>query len=388
MEKLSNITETLRSWLFTSVGSDNLIYNTCWEDPRIDRKLLQLDSNSNIVMLTSAGCNALDYLLDDVQEIHCVDANPTQNALLEFKKALFKNKNYQLLWDFFGQGHTQAAELVYQQKLRHLLPVQSQQFWDQHIYNFIPKPSQPSFYFSGTSGKVALTINNYIHRKKLKQLVDKLLNAESLEEQSYYYKEIEPRLWNDVVEWLIQQQATLTMLGVPRIQRQMIEDEHRDGLAGFIRQSLRHVFTDLPLCDNYFWRVYLTGSYARNCCPNYLLEKHFETLYQSIDRVNTHTSTLLSFLKQNPGTYSHFVLLDHQDWMAYSQSKLLAKEWKQILKNATSGSRILFRSAGSSLSFLPNFVFQEVEFQPDLTKKVHQKDRVGTYESTHLGIVR
>jgi S-adenosylmethionine-diacylglycerol 3-amino-3-carboxypropyl transferase len=388
MKKLSNITENIRSWLFNSVVSDNLIYNTCWEDPRIDRQLLQLDSNSKVVMLTSAGCNALDYLLDDVQKIHCVDANSTQNALLEFKKSLFKNKNYQQLWDFFGKGQKQDAELFYQQKLRHFLPDLSQQYWDRQIRNFVPKPNHPSFYFSGTSGQIVLKVYNHIQRKGLKKLVIKLLNANSLEEQTYYFEEIEPQLWNDVMEWLIQQRATMTMLGVPRNQRQMIEDEYQDGLLGFIRQSLRHVFTELPIHDNYFWRVYLTGSYSYNCCPNYLLKQHYETLSQSINRIDTHTSTLLAFLRQNPGTYSHFILLDHQDWIAHTHPTLLEEEWKQILDNAKSDSRILFRSAGSSLDFLPNFVSREVEFQPTLTKKAHQKDRVGTYESTHLGIVQ
>ena len=39
-------------------------------------------------MLTSAGCNALDYLLDGPAEIHAVDVNFRQNALLELKAAV------------------------------------------------------------------------------------------------------------------------------------------------------------------------------------------------------------------------------------------------------------------------------------------------------------
>lgn len=388
MEKLSNIVENLQVRLLKSVVGNQLVYNTCWEDPRIDRQLLQLNSDSKVVMLTSAGCNALDYLLDDVREIHCVDANPTQNALLHFKKALFKNKSYQLLWDFFGEGQKQGAELIYQKKLRHFLPRQSRQYWDQQILNFAPGSTLPGFYFSGTSGKVAMTIYNYIRRKGLEQIILKLINADSLQEQTYYFEEVEPQLWNSVLEWLIQRRATMAMLGVPETQQQMIEGEYQNGLLGYIRQSLRHVFTNLPLHDNYFWRVYLTGSYTKDCCPNYLLEDNFEILSKKINRINTHTSTLLKFLKEHPGSYSHFVLLDHQDWLAHDCPELLANEWKQILNNAKTGSRVIFRSAGPSLDFLPGFVFDEVDFHPELTEKIHQKDRVGTYESTHLGIVQ
>ena len=68
--------------IFNRVHGTNLVYNTCWEDPRLDRQMLNLQSDSRLVMITSAGCNALDYLLDGPAEIHAVDMNPRQNALL------------------------------------------------------------------------------------------------------------------------------------------------------------------------------------------------------------------------------------------------------------------------------------------------------------------
>jgi len=388
MKKLSNLVEHIQHRFFTSVISNNLVYNTCWEDPRIDRELLQMDTKSKVVMLTSAGDNALDYLLDEVQTIHCVDANPAQNALLELKKALYTHNNYSLLWDFFGDGQKQGADLIYRQHLRPLISKEAQSYWDKHIDSFIPTSSRPSFYFSGTSGKVALMIYRRIKRKGLQASVHKLLNAKSLEEQSYYFEEIEPQIWNTFSKWLIRQHATMTMLGVPATQQNMIRNEYQDGLLQFIRKALRTVFTKLPINDNYFWRVYMTGSYTRDCCPNYLRRKHFDKLHQLVKTLQTHTTTLLDFLKRHPGNYSHFILLDHQDWMADARPDILAEEWQQILDNSAQGARILFRSAGSSLSFLPDFVFEAIEFNPEITQAAHQKDRVGTYESTHLGIVQ
>ena len=73
--------------IFHHVHGGQLIYNACWEDPRIDRALMRLDGDSRVVMITSAGCNALDYLLDGPAEIHAVDVNYRQNALLELKRA-------------------------------------------------------------------------------------------------------------------------------------------------------------------------------------------------------------------------------------------------------------------------------------------------------------
>lgn len=47
--------------VFNLVHGNNLVYNTCWEDPRLDRVALELTPGDNLLVITSAGCNALDY---------------------------------------------------------------------------------------------------------------------------------------------------------------------------------------------------------------------------------------------------------------------------------------------------------------------------------------
>ncbi len=69
-------THAIHDAIFKRVHGSNLVYNTCWEDPRLDRQMLNLQPDSRLVMITSAGCNALDYLLDEPAEIHAVDVNP------------------------------------------------------------------------------------------------------------------------------------------------------------------------------------------------------------------------------------------------------------------------------------------------------------------------
>lgn len=388
MNVLSDIVEKLRDQLFKSVVSNNLVYNTCWEDPRLDREMLQLSNQSEVVMLTSAGCNALDYLIDDPKHIFCIDKNPVQNALLQLKQALIKNGNPSLLWSFFGCGQKEGAEMIYNQDLRKYLSPRAQTYWDDHIHYFSPYSSESSFYFRGTSGKFALMIRNRIRRKGLYGDIKKLLNARTLEEQAYYFNEIEPLLWNGFQRWLLSRNAVLSMIGVPSNQRQIIEREYSEGILHYIRKSLRKVFTEIPIQDNYFWRVYLTGSYTSDCCPNYLKEEYFDTLQSRVNRVETHTSTLSEFLKRNPGTYSHFVLLDHQDWMIGQNPKLLAREWEYILRNAVPGTRILFRSVAPEADFIPSFARKKLNFACSLTDHLHFQDRVGTYESTHLAIVQ
>lgn len=84
-------TATLRDKLdqkiFDAITSRSLVYNTCWEDPAVDRRALALGADDTVLVITSAGCNALDYALQAPRRIFAVDANPRQNALLQLKLA-------------------------------------------------------------------------------------------------------------------------------------------------------------------------------------------------------------------------------------------------------------------------------------------------------------
>lgn len=378
----------IRDWVFNKVHSTNLVYNTCWEDPRCDRELLQFNSDSKVVMITSAGDNALDYLLDQPDTIHCVDVNPRQNALLQLKIACFREGDKEDLFQLFGKGKHPAIRKTYRDKLRRHLPEYAQDYWDKNLNFFSTKGVRKSFYHYGTAGTFAWMASRYLKtRKKLYRQVHQLFEAESLEEQTKIFNEIEPRLNNKLLEFFVNRHLTMCLLGVPRSQQELFMDEYRNGALGFITECLRKVFTQLPIQENYFYRLYFYGTYTRDCCPEYLRPANFEKLAAQVDKIQNHTTTISSFLRDNPGPYSHFILLDHQDWLAANDIEALEEEWRHILDNSRSGTKILLRSAAKEVDFFPDFVLDRVTFEKDLTAKTHQKDRVGTYASVYLAIV-
>lgn len=379
-----------RDWIFKNVHGSNLVYNICWEDPRCDRQVMNIDENSQIVMITSAGCNALDYLLDNPKQIHCIDLNSRQNALLEFKKALFTHSSYKELYNYFGEGMHPNAEKVYQNQLRPHLPAYAQDFWDKKINYFTGKNAKKSFYFRGSSGTLAWIFVKYMKaRKQLYKRVENLMAAKNLEEQAYWYNQVEAKLFNKAVLWTFSNHIALAMAGVPRAQRRLISEEYPGGVGEFMVNCVRHVFTKIDIKDNYFWRVYIDGHYTKNCCPNYLVEANYETLRARVGNIKTHTTSLAQFLKDNPGEYSNYVLLDHQDWLAAHDVPALEEEWQLILKNSRPGTRILMRSAAIRIDFFPAFVMEKVEWIPqEELKTIHKQDRVGTYGSVYVGIVK
>lgn len=141
------------------------------------------------------------------------------------------------------------------------------------------------------------------------------------------------------------------------------------------------------MSDNYFWRVYLTGCYTSGCCPNYLKRENFNQLQARIATIQTYNCTLAEFLQRHPGPYTHFVLLDHQDWLAWHKPEVIEQEWRLILKSSQPGSKVLLRSAVHEVNFLPDFVKASLRFYPELTASLHHRDRVGIYSSLYLGEV-
>lgn len=381
--------------IFKHVHGNNLVYNTCWEDPRLDRVALDLGPDDNVLVITSAGCNALDYALCSPNHVYAVDMNYRQNALLELKQAGIRGLEFEDFFKMFGDGRLPGVREIYRQKLRKHLSGPSQIYWDKYIRFFDSK--RTPFYFRGTSGAFAKWIKFYTdYVRGLRPHLDAALNAKTLEEQrSIYETKLKDKFWTGLIRFFMDRDTTLSMLGVPKAQRKQIETQYRGGVVQFIEDCVEAVFARLPLADNYFWRVYMTGSYTRQCCPEYLKPDNFQRLKAGlVDRVTTHTDSVQAFLERHKGRISRFVLLDHMDWLADKLFPILELEWQSILDRAAPGTRILWRSGGLRTDFLEQVQVQVdgrlrhlpelLNLNPDLASELHKKDRVHTYGSFYI----
>lgn len=385
------IAHTFNEKVFRQIHGNSLVYNACWEDPQCDRKLLNLNEESRVVMLTSAGCNALDYLLDGPAAIHCVDINPRQNALLHLKLAMFQGTDHDTLFRFFGNGAVKKARETFNDTLRWHIPENySVGFWDRNLHYFSARGLRKSFYWHGSSGTVAWIIRQWLlSRPEAARLTRRLLESKDTAEQLEWYEQLEPLFLNRFVQWLVQQHLVQSMLGVPKSQQHLAAAIFPDGLFGYIRQCLRHVFTRLPMTDNYFWKCYFFGQYEPDCCPNYLKAENFDTIRERSSRIGAYNGSLSAFLSSNPGKYTHFVLLDHQDWLAARRRRpALEEEWRLIFENAAPDAKVLFRTASFEANFLPEFVHERVQFDKEAAAWSQANDRVGTYAGTWIGTIR
>ena len=389
-----------RDRLFGELLQRNLVYNTCWEDPALDRVALNLEPRDRVAMITSAGCNALDYLLAGAGEVNAVDMNPTQNALLELKVAAIRSLSFPEFFQLFGKGRSPAARAMYHDAIRGNLSSRGRQYWDRSISFFEGRRPLQSFYYRGSSGFFARAAVFFARvLRRLRAPLDDLLHAGDIAEQERIYRtRIRDRLWTPWLRWILSRKTTLHLVGVPEPQYREITTQYPGGIVQHIRDSLETVLTRLPLRDNYFWRVYLQGHYTEDCSPEYLKPENFALLKGGLlDRLKIHTSTMTEFLRRSEPGFTKLVLLDHMDWLSWKYPRALADEWEAILDKA-GGARVLFRSGGLNVSYLDPLpvrwmgrkirLGRLLEYDWDLAEALHETDRVHTYGSFYIADIR
>jgi S-adenosylmethionine-diacylglycerol 3-amino-3-carboxypropyl transferase len=378
---------------FNTLYRRSLIYNTCWEDPAVDRQALTIGTGDRLAVITSAGCNVLDYALCAPRSIDAVDANPKQTALLELKLAAIKRLEFDDFFRLFGRGRHPGIRPLYRTRLRPELSRAARDFWDRRIGWFDPRGD--GFYYQGLAGRFARVFRAYVGtRPRLRQGLARLLQAPDLATQAHIYTtEVAPLLFGPVLRWLLDRHLVMSCLGVPQAQSEEVRRQG-GGIGEFVAGCLNRVCTALPLHDNYFWQVYLRGHYLPDCCPEYLKPGNFRRLQAGlVEVIRPHTMTLSEFFRRHPGRLDACVLLDHMDWMADHDPAALQEEWNLLLGRARPGARILFRSAAPIPTYLQRLrvgpgsgrPLEEVLcYRRDLAARLHRQDRVGTYGGLHI----
>ncbi|MFO0013535.1 MAG: DUF3419 family protein [Planctomycetota bacterium] len=392
------INDWINQNVFHAVHRNNLVYAACWEDPRVDRAALKIGHDDRVVVITSAGCNALEYLLDEPEHVYAVDVNFRQNAVLELKLAGIRSLDHATFFQWFGRGFHADAKRLYRESLRPALPEAYRTYWDRSVHLFTSK--RRPFYFKGSSGTFAWTMNLYIkHIARLYEPLLRMLNAGSIREQwKIYETELREKFWKPYVKWGLANPGLLAISGVPRPQV-MLARRSQETISEHMQRCTEYCVTQQLLNENYFWRVYLTGEFTPECCPEYLKPEAFARLKDGlIERITTHTESVTDFLERNEAPISRFALLDHFDWFYGNGENELAREWEAILNRCTRDVRILWRSMGKDVDFVNQCKvrYQDKEvpvghliaYDDCLADALFARERTRTYQSLRIATLK
>ena len=200
------------------------LYAFSWEDPRVDLKILKLNKTDKMLVLTSGGCNVLEYLIKaSPQLIHCVDLNACQNHLLELKLACLRTMEYDLFWKLFGDGFVDGFDRILDSQLSPLLSDGAYEFWT-HMAKF------KNLYETGASGKALKIFSFLIQMKALGSTVKRLCESDSLETQrDIWNNELRPHFLSKSLVFILNHKSFLWgCLGVPENQMKMLLNDGND----------------------------------------------------------------------------------------------------------------------------------------------------------------
>jgi len=370
------------------------IYNQIWEDPRVDAEAMQLDGDSRILTISSGGCNVLNYLKHEPAKIAAIDLNNCHMALTRLKLAGLQHlPTYEDFYLFFGLANDRRNFENYRAHLRDKLDDNTLRFWERSAWPSGRLGRKRIKYFTRgfyNYSKLGLLIRfAHVVAKVTRKDPTQLLRAESIDEQQAFFdRTVAPYFENRFVKWMTRTPMTIFSLGIPPSQYRVMKAESRGQIAEMCRDRVYKLACGFPMHDNYFaWqafgRTYDHG--GQRAMPDYLRRENYDALRRNVDRVETHIQTLHEYLAaQEPGEINRFVLLDSQDWMPPAVIEAL---WEQIARVGPAGSRVIFRTAGAASpieSALPGSLLSRFQYDAELSKRLHEKDRSAIYGGFHV----
>lgn len=387
-----------RDGLFRFLHPRFIVYTTCWEDPAVDRRALEFSSGDRVLVITSAGCNALDYLLAGAGQVHAVDINSCQNALLELKVAAIRTLDHAAGFELFGLGRSPRAREMYSDALRPSLSDGARRYWDRHLGLFDGRGWRSSLFYRGTAGLVHRLLLEYATRGRgLTPALDELLAAGSVDEQREIFDRhrMRERLDAPLFRWSLSRPQALALMGIPGPQREQIVRQYPGGVPAYALDMIESALAATPLRTNYFWRAVLQGSYSAECCPEYLTPGGWARLRDGLlDRLTVDTNSVTGFLNTAASGISKFVLLDHMDWMSGAEPAALSEEWSAILAAAKPGARVIFRSAALAVTYMDPLTVRWqgrdtrlgslLRYDGDRAAALHRLDRTRVYGSFYI----
>ncbi|HPW17840.1 MAG TPA: DUF3419 family protein [Candidatus Aminicenantes bacterium] len=233
---------------------EGVLYASCWEDPQLDRAAFAIGRDDVVFSITSGGCNALAFLLDDPRKVIALDVNPHQNHLLELKMAAFRTLAHGEALEFFGVRPCSRRVAIYRRRLRSALSTGAARFWDGR-----PKEVARGIIHAGRYERyMRLLRRTVVAGLGKRRLVERLFEAESPAERETLYRE----------KWLGLRWKFLTKVMLSRRLNVLLFDRaffaylDRDFSFGrHFAAKAERALVRLPIKENYFLAYILLGRY-------------------------------------------------------------------------------------------------------------------------------
>ncbi len=347
----------------------DILYAQCWEDPELDRIAFKIQPDDTVFSITSGGCNAMAFLIDDPEKVICLDMNRYQNYLLSLKICAFKTLTYCETLEFFGVKPSKRRWVLYE-KIRPILPEEEQLYWSNKktdITRGIIHCGKYERYMHFLKSVFKIFIGS--------KIINDLFNSSSTEEQKILFE----KKWNKL-SWRLFCRVFLSRLftGILFDKAFYKYIEPSFSFEKYYRSAVRKAVTELPVKKNYFLAYILLGNYFKRNVPVYLREENYDFIRRRVDRIKPVTSGCLEYFKSLPAeTISKFNFTNIFEWMSIDEFSFLLRETLRIAKN---GAVITYRNHLVTRN-RPESIADQIIPDTKLSVELHERDLSFIYKA-------
>ncbi|MEY4083565.1 MAG: hypothetical protein RL483_934 [Pseudomonadota bacterium] len=366
---------------------EQLVYPQIWEDPEVDRKALALTERDHLITISSGGCNALSYLVDNPAKITVVDLNHAHIALIRLKVQAALHLSPDEFALFFIQANSSKNVRLYFEKIAPHLDAESRRYWEGGKVLPRIRLFQKGFYKYGLLGKLigVLHATSRLYGVKLADI----LQFDDVEKQGQWFDQNIAKIFDSrLMKKISQSPFALYNLGIPPSQHNALCEGSPKLMADVLKDRARKLATVAPFSQNYFaWQAFgrRYDPKRNGSLPPYLQSQNFELVRARVGRLDIHHANILSVMhtmaEQSVDAMS---LLDAQDWMPPSAVEDL---WREISRVTRPGARIIFRTAGLS-TVLTEDILSKLPVrwtrQDEVSDRLGAEDRSAIYGAFHL----
>jgi S-adenosylmethionine-diacylglycerol 3-amino-3-carboxypropyl transferase len=354
---------------------EGILYAQCWEDPQIDRAAFNMNSKDIVFTITSGGCNALTFLLDNPSKIIALDMNPHQNYLLELKMAAMKRLSYDEVLQLLGIRDSSDRMKLYTDS-RALLSNAAQDFWDNHTKE-IKKGLIHSGRYERYMGLLRGVLIVLIGRKT----INKIFDAQSSEERKIIYN----KKW-DNLRWKLFTRVLLsrTIMSLLFTKEFFSYLNDKISFGDNFAQKVRKAVTELPVKENYFLTYILYGNYNQQHLPPYLQRDNYEKILSRLNRIKIVTGSCENYFKSLPDSaISRFNFTNIFEWVSTEEFENLLRDTIRVAKDK---SVITYRNLLVRREH-PYVLDKNIESGNELANRLHNIDMSFIYDRYVVEII-
>ena len=276
---------------FLDVALDRVRYSLVWEDSHALYQGLDLHPNDHALVITSAGCNVLNALLQHPAQVTAIDLNPVQNNLLRLKQYIILHYEYPIFSGLLGfngpSGVTSAWRVI-----RKTLPIGQLHYWTPFFTNRsdgLLTNGKLETYIAGFRSTL-----HYAMQIKLWQLI-RFTNVES--QRSFFLNEFDSGLFKaQFINYFDEQNLSKGRDPV------LFTYAQESGGRAFYNRLLQQISTVL-VQDNFFLSFFLFGPQTtrQRVRPPCYQKENYSALRAALDRLTIVDGEAIDYLLSAEG---------------------------------------------------------------------------------------